>query len=103
MWRRTGFLCVLAALGCSADDDEQDEKTPTACEQLRDHLVDVNTRGAESVDMASYQEAMRRSLGSEFIAQCERMPAAQRDCALAATNSTAVAACGAANSAVQQH
>jgi hypothetical protein len=97
MWTRSGFYCLwLVVMACGADDTDVKERArPTQCEQLRDHLVEVNLDGAQSIDKSRYKAAMKRSLGDDFIAQCERMPAAQRECALDAQDSTAVAVCSA--------
>lgn len=65
--------------------------------------MEVNLRGAESVNKDEYRAAMQRSLGSDFLAQCEQMPARQRECALNANDSTAVATCVATASSAQQN
>ena len=86
---------VSVFVGCASGSDE-DESLVAArrCEQLRDHVVELNLADASEVDRAAHGEAMRRALGSDFVVSCgSKLSETQVKCALNAVNSSAVAAC----------
>ena len=99
----SSLLVIAISVGCGGSrDDEDDTARPSlrACEQLRDHLIDVRLSGASGLDataMAGQRAALQTGLGAEFIASCQQTmtrPAVQ--CALAASDGAALATCDAA-------
>jgi uncharacterized metal-binding protein YceD (DUF177 family) len=68
-----------------------------ACEQLRDHLIDVRLAGASGLDataMAAQRSALHASMGAEFTAACQRtMVRTTVQCALAASDGLGLAEC----------
>ena len=79
-----GLALLMAA--CTAH--EQPQNPEERCAKLRDHLVDLrleDVRGsAAGLDLDAHRAAMKRALGSDFIAECAaRMSETQLDCAMA--------------------
>jgi hypothetical protein len=86
---------VLLCLGCSGDDEgDVTASRRSRCSQLRDHLVELRLATATNVDVAAHRAVMRRALGDEFVTRCETSTSEDVvNCALAATDSSAAAAC----------
>jgi len=93
-------LAFLVVLGCSGGEDdglESVDESVTACERMRDHLVDLRLVGASGVDRAAHREAMRSALGAEFVERCQHsMTPRQIDCVVFALDNEAATACVAA-------
>jgi hypothetical protein len=91
-------LCVL--IGCGNGDDgglESADESPTACERMRDHVIDLRLAGATGVDRAAHREALRSALGADFLDRCEQsMTSRQIDCVVFALDEETAAACTAA-------
>jgi len=86
---------VLLATGCkNAPSEDQ-------CTQLLDHLVDLEFKkvGATAIpsikaELAKQQKAVSEAKATEFVEACTKKTAKSRiECALAATDLDAVAAC----------
>jgi hypothetical protein len=93
-----GCVAVVAGLssttlGCGGGDHTETEAEQTACERLRDHLVELRLADASGVDLAAHREAMRSALGEGFIAGCQSMPEQQIECALDAPDLETAASC----------
>jgi hypothetical protein len=88
-WLAATLLVGLAACG---GDDETVEAAP--CEQMRDHLIDLQLADANSVDREAHREILKRSLGESFVSSCESsMSASQVGCVLRSDDSEAASAC----------
>ena len=94
MWRWTlGVLLVL--VGCVGSEDTESASV-RRCEQLRDHLVDLQVGQihiATGIDREAHRRAMVKSLGTDFMSSCGRLTESQIDCALETRESVAIAAC----------
>jgi hypothetical protein len=89
---------VILAVACSGgSDDSETEAVASPCEQLRAHLADLqlaDVSPATEVDLAAHRSAMISALGEGFLASCARdFSESQVECAIAATDSAAAAAC----------
>src|SRR5262245_21079372 len=87
-------LPVMLACGRSNDDDPA---ATSACERLRAHLAEVSltdAKGISSAELAAHRSAMEAALGSAFVTSCSStLTAEQVECAMRATDATAVASC----------
>lgn len=89
--RRVALFVALVWLGCGGGSEE---RVDTRCERVRDHLVTLSVADASHVDRDTHAAAMRRALGSAFVARCATsMTEAQRACVLEARSAAAAAAC----------
>jgi hypothetical protein len=87
-------LLSLAAAGCASAEDET-QSAKRRCTALRDHLIDVQLESASGnrVDLKQHREALQQALGDDFVEHCQDRPVAEVKCALAAKDSSSVAAC----------
>ncbi len=85
---------VSLVIGCGGDESDEAERSPSRCEQLREHLISIQLADASQIDMSAHRDAMRRALGSGFITSCEStMSEPQVKCALDAADAQALTAC----------
>lgn len=93
-------LALLVLVGCGSGDDgglESADESLTACERMRDHLIDLRLVGATGVDRTAHREAMRSALGPDFLDRCKQsMTSRQIDCVVFALDEETAAACTAA-------
>jgi len=90
MWR---LVCLVLVAGCATGGGEG-RAGPKQCEQLRERLIDNQLSVATGVDKNAHREALRSALGTDFITRCtETMTEDQVDCALKASDDTALQAC----------
>jgi hypothetical protein len=89
-----GIAILVLACGSIEDEGPPD---PRRCEQLREHLVDLQVREvhvATGIDREAHRRAMTAALGRDFVTSCTtRLVASQIRCALDATDPVAAAAC----------
>lgn len=88
-------IILLLVCLASCGNEDADESRVGRCERLRDHLVDVRLADATGVDKEAHRAAMKQALGDRFIARCADLDDAHLDCAFAASDNAALAACGA--------
>jgi len=89
----TTLLLILAGVACTVSDDDGDS-TLKRCFALRDHLIDLRIESANKlVDERAHREALRQSLGDEFVDRCRERPLDEIKCALAAKDTSSVADC----------
>lgn len=86
---------VLLALvaSCGGDDDAESSTHKTPCERLRDHLIDLRLADAKGVDQAAHRDAMKQSMGTDFLESCAKLDSSQVDCALDAPDTMSASAC----------
>ncbi|MGE0400904.1 MAG: hypothetical protein AB7T06_29605 [Kofleriaceae bacterium] len=87
------ILLVLIIVAACGDNQDVSPRELTRCEQLREHLIDLRLATATNVDQDAHREVMRGALGTSFLDECAGMPEAERECALASTDTAAAAAC----------
>lgn len=95
--RRTvglGGLAGLASLllACASGEDAPATVPRRDCEQLREHLVELRLAGV-TTDREQHRRALEHSLGDDFLASCQALPRAHVQCARAAADTSALAAC----------
>jgi hypothetical protein len=89
-------IAILLLLVACANDDVVDQK---ACSRLRDHVIDLRLREVDA-DRERHREAMRRTLGDNYVARCvEVVTRSQLDCSMAARDVSALQACSTSASA----
>lgn len=86
-------VVVTVALIFACGDDRPDAKPETRCEQLREHLIDLRLADAMHVDKDAHREALRGSMGNEFLTSCAKLSDQVVACGLTASDSTTAAAC----------
>jgi hypothetical protein len=119
--RMLGRLMSIGVLVVATSCKSSSSVDRTRCEQLRDHLVDLRLAGAHAAterqptlqgaagageaptpaqrpltraELAAHRRVLAQALGDGLVASCEKtMSAQQLDCALAATDPAAAAAC----------
>ncbi len=89
MWAVGVVLLLLAS--CASHEEAGPSRD--RCVQLRDHVVELRLVGLPASDIAKHREAMRSSLGEDFVDHCVQLTASQVKCAFAAKDSTSVADC----------
>lgn len=82
-------VVLLGLVGCASSEDE----ARSSCERLRQHMVDLRLSDVPQPDRQAHREALAGSLGERFVDGCQQLPGAQVRCALAARDSTSLAAC----------
>lgn len=91
------LISCLLFVSCGGGSSSDDVAEAPRCEQLRDHLVEmqlVTVDPATGVDRAAHRKAMKQALGEDFIASCNaKLTDSQVDCALAAMDPSVAAAC----------
>ena len=91
------FVLILTILVSCASSNSDESPEPRQCEQLRDHLVDLQVGQihiATGIDREAHRSALSKALGDDFIGSCTgKMSASQVECALAAGDPTAAAGC----------
>lgn len=95
MWLACNVLgVVLTVVMCGCDTDPGGIGR-TECARLRDHMVELRTGGASSSGaMDAAHEALRSSLGDDFLARCEQsITRSQWDCAMAAAAADQLSKC----------
>jgi hypothetical protein len=89
------FALAGAAFGCTADVDDAERGT-TACERLRDHVIDLRVSEIQQ-DREAHRTALRRALGRDFVAQCRNQSSARFACEMKAANIDGLRSCAAAD------
>lgn len=90
---------ALNVVGCGSSSDESDDAKPSqrACEQMREHLLDVRLATVSGLDAAALKaqrESLRNSLGADFVSACQqKMTRKMVQCALGASDGEALAHC----------
>jgi hypothetical protein len=85
------MVLLVSLTGCD-HDDEVVEIAP--CEQMRDHLIDLQLAESNSIDREAHREILKRSLGETFVSSCESsMSSSQVGCVLHADDSESASAC----------
>ena len=93
MKRFIAVCIVITALGCGGDEREAPRGPDVAaCEQLREHVIDVRVGGLHE-DREAHRVALRRALGADFLAGCADKPLALFDCELRATDLDSLRTC----------
>ena len=100
----SALLVIALSVSCGGDREGNDgdaaRSSVAACEQLREHLIDVRLDGASGLDaaaLAGQRAALQTGLGTEFIASCQQtMTRAAVQCARAARDGAGLARCDAA-------
>ncbi len=87
------FVLVAGGVGCGADEEPESSPRATACERLRDHLIDLRLADAKHVDRAAHRDAMKQAMGGDFLASCAKLDGAEIDCAVDAPDTTTASAC----------
>jgi hypothetical protein len=91
-------IATLLIVGCPG------QEPPTAgsesdCLALRDHVASVSLRGRETAglseaELAKHRRALSKSLGSQYVKDCQRqMTPVALECALAATSRDELRSC----------
>ena len=88
-------LALGAANGCSGGAADA-ERTATACERLRDHVIDLRVAEVHQ-DRDAHRAALRRAMGRGFVSTCMDQSDAHIDCEMKATTIDALRACAAAD------
>jgi hypothetical protein len=83
------------AFGCTSDAGDA-ERSTTACERLRNHVVDLRVSEIHQ-DQEAHRTALRRALGSSFVAQCKDQSSARFECEMKATNIDGLRDCAASD------
>ena len=90
------FVLVTISMGCAGSSPDENPE-PRQCEQLRDHLVDLQVAQihiATGIDREAHRSALSKALGDEFLTACTaKMSASQVECALGAADATTAAGC----------
>lgn len=85
-------VCVLSVLVACGEAD-QGPPSDAECERLRTHLIDLRLQEVTS-EAAQHRQALEQAIGASFVAACTRtIDRAQWECAMAASASSALAAC----------
>ena len=88
-WPAVVLLVLVTACG-----HDEDVVVTTPCEQLREHLIELQLADANSIDREAHSAILRRNLGDTFISSCESsLSSAQLDCVLRADDSESASAC----------
>jgi hypothetical protein len=91
-------IFVLGGLGCASIDEDMVESPKRRCAALRDHLIDLRVESANGVvDVKSHREALHQALGEDFVSRCSERPVDEIKCAMAAKDTSSVAACSASS------
>ena len=87
------ILLFAFVVSCGGDDDSESSAHETPCERLRDHLIDLRLADAKHVDQAAHRDAMKQSMGAEFLASCAKLDSAEVNCALDAPDTASASGC----------
>lgn len=88
----TGALASLPSCWSESDSDSVSRRD---CERLREHLIDLRMQSVTS-DHAQHRIAIASSLDESFLSSCvDGMTSSYVECAHAARDSDALAACAA--------
>jgi hypothetical protein len=85
-------LVLLLSIGsaCGAEEPTVEQR----CEQVRDRLIELRLANATGVDVKAHREAMRTTLGRDFVESCAtKLSMAQQRCVLEARDSETAVAC----------
>jgi hypothetical protein len=84
----------FVAFGCASNEDESD-LAKKRCGSLRDHLIDMRLEMAavNGRDLKEHRAALQQALGTDFVESCQQRPMSEIKCALAAKDTSSVAAC----------
>lgn len=93
-WSAALAFSLLSSLSSlAACDSGSDTVSRRDCQGLRDHMIDLRMASV-TADQVKQRIALRAALGESFIASCiDSTSETELRCALAATDSQAVAAC----------
>jgi len=88
----------VASLAACTHDDLVDRR---ACEQLRDHVIELRIAGARGasgqgppIDFEPHRAALKQALGEPYLAAClKTFTATQVTCALGATDDASATEC----------
>jgi hypothetical protein len=91
--RRIILAFVCAAGACADDPPRPQGLDRSACERMREHMVDVRLEGV--VDQRdAHRQALVAALGDDFVTRCETTTSrAAHDCVLAATSIDSIRSC----------
>lgn len=87
------ILLLALVASCGGDDDPESSTNETPCERLRDHLIDLRLADAKHVDQAAHRDAMKQSMGADFLESCAKLDSSQVNCVLDAPDTTSASAC----------
>src|SRR5688572_17316637 len=66
-----GWFVAILFFACASETES--EVTRERCEHYRDHVVELRLRDANpDIDVRAHRSAMKRALGDEFVASCQR-------------------------------
>jgi hypothetical protein len=92
------FAASSGGLGCA--EEVATTSSRAACEELRDHVIDVQIRiatehggGLDEDAREAHRRAMRTALGDEYLTRCAARTPEAVACALRAETPEAVDAC----------
>lgn len=85
MRRIAAIALVVHAFACAADSSDESRPSTSACEKLREHVIDIRVAEVQQ-DRDAHREALRRALGKEFVGRCVEEPRARYECEMKATS-----------------
>jgi len=88
---RMNLVALALIASCGGDDDVAVRQSP--CEQLREHLVDLQLATGSNIDREAHRANLRQSLGRDFLATCATLSDAEVACALDAPDTSSATAC----------
>lgn len=83
-------VAFASTSGCG--DESPPQQDHAACQRLRDHVVDLRVAEVDQ-DRDAHRDALKRALGTEFMARCESQPRSRFDCEMKATNIDGLRSC----------
>lgn len=90
------MACVaLLCIGCAAGSSEPEKQGTKACEQLREHVIDVRVSEIQQ-DREAHREALRQALGRSYVTTCLEEPRERFECEMKATDIDGIRNCSSA-------
>jgi hypothetical protein len=87
------IIACVALLHCGCATDSGPTKPSTkACEQLRDHVVDLRVAELHQ-DREAHRAALKQALGDHYVSSCVERPRARFDCEMKASSIDALRNC----------
>ena len=91
--RRVFITSIIVLVAACASGESQQEPPKAGCEMYREHMLDVRVAHL-TAHRDKHRAALKRSLGDDFVADCERrLTQADLDCAMAAKTTEQLRAC----------
>lgn len=90
-------LCGVVGLAACWGGDSNDEDR--RCEELVDHMVDLQlgeddpTDPAQAAELEKHRASLRGAIGKRVLADCRSRPSAHQECLLRAANAAEIKEC----------